>query len=159
MTKNQITFQNKTGINQRETKEGALAACHFTQLALRHCTASRSQRGSPGSPSPARPRAFRVAGFQLSDTSLASQRWSNGFSMCWKASSQSLAARVGIREAGWVYALRAPRANSPWPADTAAPGYPSLERLGIFSYSEEIITKTGNRSAHSGFNTLPRELC
>ena len=65
----------------------------------------------------------------------------------------------GIREAGWVYALGAPRANSPWPADTAAPGYPSLERPGIFSYSEEIITKTGNRSAHSGFNTLPGELC
>lgn len=34
----------------------------------------------------------------------------------------------------------------------------SLERQRIFSYSEEIITKTGNRSAHSGFNTLPGEL-
>lgn len=39
----------------------------------------------------------------------------------------------------------------------------SLERQRIFSYSEEIITKTGNRSAHSGFNNAPhphlRELC
>lgn len=38
----------------------------------------------------------------------------------------------------------------------------SLQRQRIFSYSEEIITKTGNRSAHSGLNTLPspiRELC
>lgn len=95
MTKNQTTFKNKTGINQRETKEGALAACHFTQLDLCHRTASRSQRGSPGSPSPARPRTFRVAGFQLSDTSLASQRWSNSFSMCWKA---------GLRKA-WLQGL------------------------------------------------------
>lgn len=31
----------------------------------------------------------------------------------------------------------------------------SLQRQRIFSYSKEIITKTGNRSAHSGFNTPP----
>lgn len=66
---------------------------------------------------------------------------------------------TGIMEVSCANGNGAPYANSPWPADTAAQRTQSLERRRIFSYSEEIITKTGNRSAHSGFNTLPGELC
>lgn len=59
--------------------------------------ASEARQGPPAQRGPG---PLRVAGFQLSDTSLASQMEQQLFHVL-ESSSQSLAARVGIREAGW----------------------------------------------------------
>ena len=65
---------------------------------------------------------------------------------------------TGVLEAGYVNGNVASKASSPWPADTAVHSTSLLELRRISSYGEETITKTGNRSAASGFNTLPGEL-